>query len=249
MRASRMKMIPRRGPLGSRHRLSAARLALVFLLAPSPLRGQGALVDQGSFRILVGAREVGLETFSIRRSGTGEDLRYAADSDIRADLPEGRLELVTTLATQGSALTPSGYQAKRSGDQEGQLTYRVRGNRLVLRLNSPRGEELREFRYQEGVVILESGVSHHFHFLVAQYLLGNTRVPVLSPRERLFFEVELEERETSTLRIGTSSRAARRLRVSGDSLQWEVWFDSEGRVLRVEQPLRGFRAERVEMPG
>ena len=52
-------------------------IAGAALLVPLALRAQTATLDEGSFRLLVDGREVGTETFSIRKSGEGDQIGRA----------------------------------------------------------------------------------------------------------------------------------------------------------------------------
>lgn len=249
-RQSRIRSTPARRRRGSppRTRLAAFLLACTSLAAAPDLYGQGIVVDEGEFRLMVRGLDVGSESFVIRRSGTGAETRFTAQGRIVTETDEGRVEMATTLGARGPAVRPNGYQRNVSGAREETVTFSLQGNRFVVRISSGAGEEMREIPVPENGLLLEERVAHQFHFVVARFLAGETRLRVIRPESRSVTTVQLEEREPTTLQTRTGRIRVRRLRVAEGSRDWEVWFDGSGRVLRLENAAEGFRAERTSAP-
>jgi hypothetical protein len=218
---------------------------ILGVVAPVPVAAQGRLVDSGEFRILVSGREAGRETFSIHRQGAGQDLRFTAQCSLDAQLAEGPLRMTTTLVTLGPDRAPSGYEVKVSGSRSEEATVRRQGARYVYRRNSDAGQEMREVRVPSGAAVLEFWVTHQFHFAVARYLDGSRDLAVVDPRQGRPIQVTMEAREPTTFTLGDEAIPVSRIRIPMQSGFWEVWYDDSGRIMRVEQPLAGFRSERV----
>src|SRR5690606_37723096 len=85
--------------------------AAVALLA-TPAAGQTVQLDEGTFRILVGGREVGTETFSLRQNGTGEDAVVIAQGRVVLDSNE----TTANVQLSGSGLRLVAYDVEISGD-------------------------------------------------------------------------------------------------------------------------------------
>src|SRR5688500_1745417 len=74
------------------HMLRYTLFVLLLLLA-SPAGAQNVILDEGTFRILQSGREVGTETFTIRRIGQGEDAHVIANAVVELDLPGGPVQV------------------------------------------------------------------------------------------------------------------------------------------------------------
>jgi hypothetical protein len=205
-------------------------------------------VDEGEFRILIRGLDVGSETFVIRRSGTGAETRFTAQGRIMIEGDDGRVEMATTLGARGPTARPNGYQRNVSGVRSETVTFSLQGGRFVVRISSDAGEEMREIPVPSGGLFAEERVAHHSHFVVARFLAGETRLRIIRPETRSVVTVEIQEREPTTLQTREGRIRVRRLRLVEGSREWEVWFDSLGRVLRLENAVEGFRAERTSPP-
>jgi hypothetical protein len=200
---------------------------------------QTVLIDAGSFRLSVGGREVGRDSFNIRRTGAGTETRILAQGWI--DVDQRRISSLLE-TTGGFGLTR--YQANVTGAESSEFHATVNGRRLLLGARSSAGEQAREARAREGAVLLEENVAHHYFFLGALAREGG-RLPVIVPRvdEQADFVVGSITPERVT--VGGQEIAARRVQVMAEGRERLVWVDAEGRVLRVEIPSTGFLAERL----
>ncbi len=228
--------------------LATALLVSACLSAPIELAGQGTVVDEGEFRIMIRGLDVGSESFVIRRSGTGAETRFTAQGRIVIEGDEGRVEMATTLGARGPTAQPNGYQRNVSGARKETVTFSLQRTRFVVRISSDAGEEMREIPVPEGGLLAEERVAHQFHFVVARFLEGESRLRVIRPESRSVVTIEIEEREPTTLQTRAGRIRVRRLRLAEGPREWEVWFDSLGRVLRLENAAEGFRAERTSPP-
>src|SRR5215218_6800541 len=100
-------------------------LLLPALAAAVPTAAQA--VDQGTFRVYVGDREVGNETFSINQTGSGAVAVTMATGRVDLRLPAGSLTLVPRLRAQGVGADPVQYQVDVSGDAPERIVGTIAG--------------------------------------------------------------------------------------------------------------------------
>lgn len=223
--------------------------ALALLLLAGPASTQNPMVDQGTLLLSRDGRPLGTEQFIIRRSGSGPDARIVATADIRVQ-PEADLRHVSpALEMWARNLDVRAYQVKISGDQATEIFMTLNGGRFQAKVVTERGEEVREYRTQAGAVVLDEGVVHHYHFLVARALNGTTTVPALVPRTGRQIRVRVSDQGRERIVVAGQSVQARHLQVVDGDATRDVWVDESGRLLRVVDPGSGLRAERKDLPG
>lgn len=227
--------------------LLVAGVAGAVVQAPA-LSAQAVTVDEGEFRIMVDGREVGTETFSIRRSGSGAEAQIIATAEIQMEVPEGRVDLRPALQASGQAMAVSAYQIKVSGYQQEEIYVTLGDRRFRTQIRTERGEQEREYRAAEGTLLLDTGVAHQFYFVSLRFPSEGGRVPVIVPREGRQFTLTVSVVGQTTVEAAGSRVSARHLRLEGNGGIRELWVDAEGRVLRVEHPEAGYVAIRKELP-
>lgn len=239
-------------------RRSPGPLALVFLvaavlglsgpLAPG-LSGQTATLDEGSFRISLGGRDIGTETFVITRSGAGADLQITATGEARLRLPDGETVLRPLLQASGMELVLSAYRISVSGPAQEEVLVTAGDRRLVSQVRSDRGEREREYRSTPGTILLDPLLAHPFYFVPSRISGGVGTIPVVSPREGRQFDLGVTTVAASVrVPLVEGSVQGSHLRLEGGGIIRELWVDAEGRVLRVEDPARGYVALRLLGP-
>ena len=233
--------------------MNLKRLAPVVLLSalfPGSAQGQNLSVDEGSFRIYEQGQPIGTETFSIRQIGPGGQQRVILRGTVDLNLPGGAVTLAPAMDVQGSTLAISDYQVKVAGAETTDIFVSVSGNRFLVRTLSAAGEELREFRAGPGSVLLDDGIVHH-HYLLGPYLDSASPVSLtmLSPRAGRQNRMTLTLVGQEEIRIGDMLVPdARRYRLAGSEGTRDIWFDGQGRILRLEIPSQDYLAERVDLP-
>jgi len=229
-------------------RLLASTL-FILALSPSQIQSQNVAMDENAFRIYLDGEVMGREEFSIRQTGPGNQQRIILRGSVELEMPEGTLTLAPLMAVQGETLGVSDYQIKVSGIETTDIYVTVSDNRYLARIISSSGEQLREFRAGPGSVLLDEGVVHH-HYLLNPFLETGSAVSltILSPRggrqERMTLSLVGEEE----IRVGgVLVSDARRFHLEGGEHPRDIWFDSQGRILRVEIPSKGYLAERESL--
>ena len=218
---------------------------LPLLFPPSFLEGQNVVVDENAFRILIAGEIVGREEFSIRRVGMGRDARVILRGSVELDLPTGRRNLAPALEATGMDLTPTAYQLKASGTQESEIYVSRSGRRFLAKSLSPRGEQVREYQAGPGSILLDDFVAHQHHLLVP-YLDQESAVSltVLSPQSGEQFGMTLRRVGGEEIRVGTDLVQGIHFRLENGRESRDIWFDDQGRILRVAIPARAYVAER-----
>jgi len=222
--------------------------SISVLSLPAHLVGQNVSVDEGVFRVTLNGEIVGREDFSIRRVGMGSEARVILRATVEIDLPGGRRSLAPAMEATGGDLSVTAYQMKISGAETAEIYVSRAGRRFLAKIISPRGEEVREYRAGPGSIILDRDVAHQHHLLVP-FLddPGSVSLTVLSPETgeqvRMTFALVGEEE----VRVGTNLIQGRHFRLEGGEASRDLWFDAQGRILKVEIPSRGYTAERESL--
>jgi hypothetical protein len=226
--------------------LHLAPAILLWASIHSPVAGQSVSVDENTFRLYRNGEPVGTEEFSIRQIGPAGENRIILRGAVEMDLPDGAINLAPAMDAQGETLAVSDYQVRVTGSETTGIFVTTSGNRFLARIVSESGEQLREFRAGSGSVLLDEGIVHHHH-LLTPYLEETSAVSltVLSPRggrqDRMTLSLVGEEE----IRVGgVLVSGVRHFHLEGGDRSRDIWFDDQGRILRLEIPSRGFIAER-----
>lgn len=220
--------------------------AVATMASASSLTAQTVTLDEGSFRLSVGGKEVGTEVFSIRQNGSGEAAVIIAVGRIVLDGDKGPQQLNSELQVAGGTLRPAAYEVRVQGAASEQIKGRVVGSRFSAQIVSPAGEMMREYLAGDGAVVIDEGVAHQYYFLARRVKGTNGRVPVIIPRLNRQVMAQVTSGGPEKIAIAGRSFEAHKYIVSASgTASREVWVDSEGRVLRLEIPERNFVAQRV----
>jgi hypothetical protein len=223
-------------------------LGLIALVGPHAMSAQGIVVDQGRFAVTVEGVSVGSEDFVIRRAGLGSGDAVFANATV--SLMVGRATqdmrmILRAIPPEGSA---DSYQIDVAGVDVAEIGLERADRRFLATVRSPAGEEDREFPARPDTRLIELDVAHHYYFL--RDLLPGREVHVLEPRSRRQITLTASERTEGRITLGRNVVSARRITFSsngGDDRT--VWFDRQGRVLKVEVPSRAYEAERTDLVG
>jgi hypothetical protein len=216
---------------------------------PLAVGGQSVVVDEGTFAVTIAGQSAGSESFTIRRAGIGSDAVVVANAVVRIDTSEGVTELRSLLETLLPDGAASKYQLKITGAESAEVTLALAlaGRRFVSLIRTQRGEEEREFLARPETRIVEEGVAHQYYFLGS--VREGSAAPVLEPRTRRQIRLVASAWVDQSLDLGTTQVTARRVVFTAGEEERIVWFDRQGRVLRLEIPSRSFVAERTDLVG
>ena len=204
-------------------------------------------MDQGTFSVSIGGNVIGSEEFSIRRAGLGPSAAYIASGAVTLSRGGEFQELRPLLSAHAPEGAADAYQLKVTGADASEVVLNLVGPRFVSNFRSAAGEEEREFSASTQTRIVEQLVAHHYYFL------GNVSegamVPVIEPRSRTVTDLVAGPSVDEELRLGPNRVDARRVVFGAGEQERIVWFDRQGRVLRVEIPALQYVAERQDLVG
>jgi hypothetical protein len=216
-------------------------------LTALPAAAQTVRIEEGTFRILLGGREVGMETFSIRQNGTGADAVIIAQGRVVLE-QNGGSEVVANVQLAGAGLRPVAYDLELRGSDARRIHGSVSGRRASARIAAA-SETFREYLVTDGAVVLDDGVAHHYYFIAQRAAAGAATVPIMVPRESRQIQATIAIGGTESTSAGGTTVQARKITVQPDGGDVRnIWVDSQGRVLRVEIPARNLVAVRTTLP-
>ena len=221
-----------------------------LLLADSPAAAQVAAPDEGVFRIFIEGREVGTETFSIRQRGTGPAAVTVAEGRVVLSSPDAASEVRSLVEHALTGQSRLRYQVDILGEDRTSIRGRLMGQRFSAQVASPSGEMLREHLVSERAVLADRGLAHHYAFLAPFVEAGDSLVPVIVPQAGGQFIMTLADAGYEELVFNGERIRARKISVRSEAEPSAslIWLDTEGRVLRVEQPADGYIALRRGPP-
>jgi hypothetical protein len=220
---------------------------VAVLSLSAPVAAQSVVVDEGTFTVTAGTGMTGTERFTIRRAGVGGDAIMIANGVVRLEGAEGVLELRPLLEATPLDGASINYQLKVSGTDAEELSVRLAGRRYVSRIQTDAGEEEREFLARPGTHILEEGTAHMYYFL--RDAREGATVAIIEPRTRKQMQFTVSGAENEEIRIGSVRIQARKVTYGTAGDTRSVWFDAQGRVLRVEVPNLEYVAVRQDLVG
>jgi len=227
-----------------------ARIAIVLplLLLSAAATAQTVTLDEGTFRVRVGGRDIGTETFIIRQSGAGENATILASGKTVVEGEAGSRELEANLEIAGTTLRPAAYNLTVEGGDE--YSGRLVGRRMTARIISPAAENVREYLVSQGATIIDEAVAHQYYFLARRVPAGGERVPIVEPRKNRQAWATVTVDPAAPITVAGETVAATRFRVTlaGGGDERTFWTDARGRVLRLEIPARQLVVERSAIP-
>ena len=226
---------------------SCLHITSFAIIVPLGLSAQSVVVDQGTFGLSIHGERIGSEDFIIRRAGLGNQAAFISRGVVVRTLDGASEEFTTLLRVTATEGTAAGYEFKSSRPVPVEIMLNASGPRYFSRFISGEGQEEREFRAEPGTRIVEQQVAHHLYFL--GNVLKDSTVHVIEPLSRTDREFLVSTQQDEELRLGRNRVLARRVIFTSADGDRIVWFDRQGRVLRVEIPTIGYLAEREDLVG
>lgn len=208
------------------------------------LPAQSAVVDEGTFMVTRKGAPIGRESFRIVRTPApgGQVFRATGQSAL------GDNRVSTSLGTDSSGV-PVSYESDLS--QRGEVVQRLQGRgrpgRFSVLVQNKGGESAREYVLNNGALLMDEDVFHHFYFVpIAAQHAG---VIVITPRSSEQGRFQLEERGNEDVSIAGRRIPSRHFSLVGPSGDTrDVWIDSQGRLLKVSILEKGLVALRDDPP-
>lgn len=215
-------------------------LGLLAAGAAFPVHGQVVPLDDAVFVLHRQGVVVGEEHVTLHRMGLGQAARIIGQSEVRMqDGTEMRPRVEAS-----PEMRPTTYQNKFTGPESGEVILSRSGRRLVARTQTATGESQREFRVSDRTVILEPEVVLLYYLIRPWAETPDIEITALDPRTGAQQSLMVRVAGIERLRLGRMTVEAQHIRLEGGEQVRDVWFDEEGRILRVEIAAVGFVAER-----
>jgi hypothetical protein len=219
-------------------------LAALVLLPSVALAQTSAVLDEGTFSVSSRGTPLGRESFRIARSpGPGGQVFL-----VKGQSALGEDRISTTLGTDSLGV-PITYESEHT--QRGELVQRLQGRgrpgRFAVLKQTRSGESAREYVLNNGALLMDEDVLHHFYFVP----LGLTRSPltVIAPRSADQGRFRVEERGAEDVEIAGRNLRGRRFALIGSTgASRDVWIDAQGRLLKVTIPEKNLVAVRDDPP-
>src|SRR6185436_1456268 len=203
-----------------------------------------AVVDEGTFMVSQRGAPLGREAFRIVRAPApgGQVYRATGQSAL------GDTRVTTSLGTDSLGV-PVSYESELS--LKGEVTQRLQGRgrpgRLAILMNTKTGESAREYVLNNGTLLLDEDIFHHFFFVALA--LPRSQLGAISPRIGQQLRLQLEELGEDTVDVGGKPMPARRYALSAPGgTTRDIWIDAKGRLLKVAIPAKGLVAVRDDPP-
>ena len=226
----------------------AALVALALACTALPASGQGVVVDPGQFEIFIDGQSAGSEDFVIRRANLGLGAALFANGTVTIARPAAASELRPLLRATPPDGQAESYQIEVTGAGAMELRLARSAGRYVVTIRSRVGDEDREFQARPDSRVLDLDVAHHYYFV--RDLRVDRSTHVLEPRSRGQYALTATDRVEEALRVGPNVLQVRRVDfTSSDGLDRTVWYDRQGRVVRVAIPGREYVAQRTDLVG
>jgi hypothetical protein len=203
--------------------------------------------DQGTFVISYAGKAIGTEKFSIRSSSNevqaeGQISLHYADGGRNVDI-QTFPKLVLSHGLEPIAYT---WDEKSPDSNHLEVDFRSSPARSTLKKSDGK-QDVREFRFEPNLVILDDNVVHHYELLAWRYLATPGGVQPFNgyiPQEALPGGLAVVEVDAGDMKGQGKKKNPRHLIVTTDNLRVDLWVDGSGRVERVSFPSAQLEAVR-----
>lgn len=223
-------------------------LAAALALAQVP----SGLIDEGVLVVRRDSQEVARETFRLRERRPGDPAGgWLLDASARWPGPGSRTTALTPVLELAADTSPAAlaYDVVADGKSE-RITGQPGPGRFTLRYLLPGVERSRELPGGRHIVIADDSVFSLF-LVVAWHAprgadAGATHVTAILPRVAGRATLTLTDLGIAATTVNRDPAMLRHILIAGGPMgPVHVWLDRDGRLMRVEIPDRGLRAERL----
>lgn len=226
-----------------RDRVAAAAALLAALAAGQPAAPQGPVMDQGSFTITHGDVEVGREQFTLRRGSASGPDGYTITTSAAYPPISPRVTLAPVVEL-GPDSFPVQMQFDVFGGGQRRVYLQLGPRRVTLRIVHPGGESARELPAAGPAVLVDDSV----FALYALLPRGTARLEALAARTGDRSGARIADRGEERTTLQGVAHTLRHVVLSAGDQQLDLWYDPQGRLMRVDVPAVGLVAERTPGP-
>lgn len=235
-----LKPLSRRPIPWSRGVLLAFSLGLLQLVGGETARARSlqsnAPTEKSVFRIRSGDRQVGTETFTIRRTDSG----FEASGELELEMPGGGQVSENCLLRLDLDLAPTDYQREQRAPKKGSLQVRFDPSEARLTSSTDAGNQDEIFYLsQRNLVVLDTNFFHQYSFLVRRYDSSGPEAQqfsVLVPQEATPGSIRLTRAGKESLKVGDATLEVNHFQAATEDVQIEIWATPQGEIQRISIP-------------
>lgn len=223
---------------------------LMVALNPESLTSQTTIIDEGTFIIEIEGRITGTESFKIRSSGSGAELRTVAQGDLVISTGEVTETIQSALGTLGPTMSVQAYQTRISPSNL-EINLQRRNNRLLAITSSDLYVEEREYRRLSSrtpTIILDEYFAHHYFLVLPHQFTESKEITAVFPRTGEQIPANLSLGSVEPISLGDTLVQAQYMRLDVGGVIHRIWADGQNRILRVEIPEEDYVAYRSPVP-
>lgn len=218
-------------------------LGLALAAGAAPAAGQSLVIDEGTLEVRRGDVVLARESFTVARTSADRHAgwRIAATVHYPADQPRVTLSPIVELGPDSLPRMVQ-FDARDRGEQRVLAEFGRR--RLTVRIISSSGESAREYPTPRRPLVVDDSV---LSLYAVPPGLAPGRVRLTAPRQGVQSDYVLENRglDETTLAGRRQQLVHLVLTSRSDDDARHLWYDQEGRLMKVEIPGRQLVAERV----
>ncbi len=217
-------------------------LPMACLLIPGPLAAQGRIIDEGVLRVRIGRAEVAREEFSITQGGSF-DGRLGYRITATAFYPPRRTRVVIAPAVDiGADSQPRLVEFEARTADAVRTIAQIGPGRLTIRRFWRGGENFIEYRSSSRVLVVDDSV---FALYAIPPGLTPGDVLLVAPRTEVRLEARLDNLGRGETVVDGRRYSLLHLVLTAGTDTRHLWYNDDGRLMKVEIPSRGLSAERV----
>jgi hypothetical protein len=205
-------------------------------------------MDEGTFVISLGGKQIGTEKFSIRSTADNK-IDAQAQIELRVEQEGKTYDFRTSpKLILGADLEPETYSWAQKGAQSSRLEVDFRTSPARARYHTVEGDDdVRDFNLPKGLIILDDNVVHHYQLLVYRFdrvASKKQTFPAFIPQEALPGVLNVEDLGMEQIELAGTQRELQHMMVSSDLARIDLWVDKDRRLQRVFIPAAQLEAVR-----
>jgi hypothetical protein len=231
-----------------RFALVTATFALLLASAAAakePSKDAGAVVDSGSFGVLINGKRVGTETFSVQQTSTGSLIT----SEFKAEQGQEQADQTSELQLDAKGELKK-YEWKELVPGKTQATVTPKDDFLMESVTNHPGDRAEEqpFMAPASTSILDDYFFIQREILAWKFLAmgcrqqkGEVQCPkdqkthfgAINPHGRASLSVSVEFSGNEKLTLHGTEQAVSRYVLKGDTGDWTLWLDDHNKLVRI----------------
>jgi hypothetical protein len=213
---------------------------------PQPAASQGRLLDGATLLVTRGSNIVGREEFQLRQGQLSEantvmtGVGYTVSAT--AFYPSSRsYASASSMIRFGADSQPTGAQMDLDGSGQPNAFVDFTARRITVRNRTSAGESAGQYPRPGRILLMDESLLSVFALLP-----GTTpgSVTLFYPRTGRTNQASLTDLGTEATTIDSDERELRHLTLGSADRVWHLWYDSRGRLIKIEVPTDDLTATR-----